>query len=521
MSGTLTPPPVFLLPSRLTLAPVANTQSGGRSPFDGSEQTLELPGQRWTASLGWDGLTEDEWRPLLAFLASLGGRAGRFFWGPPVPRRGDAGSTDGRTPRVLDANQLGRSLTTTGWGASGFAARAGDMIGFTAANGRRALHMVTADVPSSTPTATNFCLHSTAPNNAAFGIGGNTVDLGAVADPQGGTTARRLRSGPAGPGNVFITQANFVVAPASRVTLSLHARRHAGTLAAASGLTVDERNAAGVLLARTGTLSLTGLGTTWQRLSRQFVTRPDTHRMSVFWADNWSVGGELDVWGFQAEQRPVVDLPVGFGPNTLNIGTVSDPIGGTSAGRLVSGPSGPGGVFLVNGSLPVRAGDAYTLSVWLRAHSGSVTMGSMFVIDELDASRRQLRRAAGSLNLAGLGATWQRFERSYVAGPQTAFINLSPAADWNVGTAIDVFRPTLDPADTLTPLIATGGTALTRTQSVALPLAPPIRGAPAAGADIALASPSSVWRLSQDRSPMEIARGLVAGGTIEIEEALI
>jgi hypothetical protein len=143
----LTPPAVFNLPSRLTFAPVANTQSGGRSPFDGTEQTLRQPGERWGATLGWDGLTQAEWRPLMAFLAQLGGRAGRFTWSPPFPRRASGLGASG--PIVAGAGQTGASLALSGWQASAQAFLAGDLLSWTDAAGRRRLHMATADVTAS------------------------------------------------------------------------------------------------------------------------------------------------------------------------------------------------------------------------------------------------------------------------------------------------------------------------------------------------------------------------------------
>ena len=140
----LTPPAEFI-PSRLTPTLVANTQSGGRSPFDGTEQTLELPGARWAATLAFEGLTEAEWRPVFAFIASLGGGAGRFAWALPILRRGT------RTAGVVGAaGQTGKTLATTGWTGSGTAARAGDLIGWNDPTGRPQLHIVTADV---TPVA--------------------------------------------------------------------------------------------------------------------------------------------------------------------------------------------------------------------------------------------------------------------------------------------------------------------------------------------------------------------------------
>lgn len=129
-------------PSSVRLVPLANTQSGGRSPFDGTEQTLELPGARWAAELRWNRLAEREWRIMQAFIASLGGRAGRFLWGPThMPRRG----TRGGTAQVFGGGQTGRSLVTGFWSGTGLAFEVGDLIGWTDPAGREVFHMVTAD----------------------------------------------------------------------------------------------------------------------------------------------------------------------------------------------------------------------------------------------------------------------------------------------------------------------------------------------------------------------------------------
>jgi hypothetical protein len=145
----LTPPAVFSLPSRFQIAPVANTQSGGRSPFDGTEQTLRQPGERWAAQLGWDGLTQAEWRPLLAFVVQLGGRAGRFLWSPAplLPRRATGGVASG--PAVNGGGQMGAALALAGFAASAQAFRAGDLLGFADTGGRPRLHMATADATAS------------------------------------------------------------------------------------------------------------------------------------------------------------------------------------------------------------------------------------------------------------------------------------------------------------------------------------------------------------------------------------
>lgn len=130
-------------PNSAMLALAANTQSGGKSPFDGTEQTLAMPGAHWVAELRWNRLPSDQWRKMQAFVASLNGRAGRFRMGfPHLFRRGNATGA----PVVFPANQTGAVLQTGSWTASsGAAFRAGDLVGYVDPAGRNVLHMVTAD----------------------------------------------------------------------------------------------------------------------------------------------------------------------------------------------------------------------------------------------------------------------------------------------------------------------------------------------------------------------------------------
>jgi hypothetical protein len=129
-------------PSDMTFGLAANTMSGGRSPFDGTEQTLAQPGARWIAELRWRDLDLAQWRALCAFLDRLGGRAGRFTWSPIV-RFGRRGTATG-TPTVSGAGQTGNTINTAGWG-SGTAFVAGDILGWVDPTGRSVLHRVVAD----------------------------------------------------------------------------------------------------------------------------------------------------------------------------------------------------------------------------------------------------------------------------------------------------------------------------------------------------------------------------------------
>lgn len=121
---------------------------GFASPLTGSQQTLELPGSFWRASLSWPPLMEADWRALAGFLTSLRGRAGRFYYGPPharVPRIMPAYTT----PLVMGGGQSGTSLNADGFSASQTIFHAGDFVSYDTPSGRRMLHMVTADCASS------------------------------------------------------------------------------------------------------------------------------------------------------------------------------------------------------------------------------------------------------------------------------------------------------------------------------------------------------------------------------------
>lgn len=159
-------PAGVLEPSSFKPRLIANTQTGGRSPFDGTEQTLVQPGARWGCDLTWEGLQQEEWRVLAAFLWSLVGRGGRFTWALPIPRRGT------RTGGLVNgANQSGRTLATDGWSGSGYAVQVGDWIGWTDATGRPALHHVTADatpVAGACSIAITPALRRPPPDNAAL-----------------------------------------------------------------------------------------------------------------------------------------------------------------------------------------------------------------------------------------------------------------------------------------------------------------------------------------------------------------
>ncbi|WP_313671447.1 hypothetical protein [Sandarakinorhabdus sp.] len=134
--------PAIRRPAEAAERLVGLTQSH-QSPFDGTLQTLEMPGARWEFTATWPVLGPDDRRLMVAFLSSLRGMAGRFFFSPAQwsPRR----ATGGGTPVIDGDFQAGTTLATRGWTALGQAMRAGDWLSYVDTRGRRRLHMVVAD----------------------------------------------------------------------------------------------------------------------------------------------------------------------------------------------------------------------------------------------------------------------------------------------------------------------------------------------------------------------------------------
>jgi hypothetical protein len=162
-------PTDILGPTGMQLSLRGNTQSGGRSPFDGTEQTLELPGAAWVATLTFR-LSSSEQPPhggqaqvLEAFLASLRGRAGRFTWAPPRRRRGVAQTISGgqAARQISGAGQSGSAIVTAGWPANtANLYLPGDSIGWLDPTGRAQMHLVTAAAGS---TSAGVCTVAISP----------------------------------------------------------------------------------------------------------------------------------------------------------------------------------------------------------------------------------------------------------------------------------------------------------------------------------------------------------------------
>lgn len=135
-----------IVPDQFEFGLISNTRVF-RSPISGTVQTLETPGARWRLKATWSDLSDTEGRPLKAWLTSLNGNAGRFYWGDPSFLINGPSGVYGGNPLVAGGAQTGRTLTIDGASASitGWA-RAGDYVEFTNTAGGRELKMLTADV---------------------------------------------------------------------------------------------------------------------------------------------------------------------------------------------------------------------------------------------------------------------------------------------------------------------------------------------------------------------------------------
>lgn len=127
--------PSGLVPAKVTWGLQSNTEVF-TSPLNRSSQTVERPGARWKATWEFAPRDDDSRGQLEAFLASLGGMAGRFtVW--PHQRPGSALYIAQVNGNLTNFKQL----PTKNWPANTKVLRAGD---FLAVGGE--LKMVTADV---------------------------------------------------------------------------------------------------------------------------------------------------------------------------------------------------------------------------------------------------------------------------------------------------------------------------------------------------------------------------------------
>jgi hypothetical protein len=388
-------PAILSEPSTLSVALMANTQSGGRSPLDGTEQTLRQPGERWMASLGFEGLTQDEWRPLMAFISRLGGRAGRFTWSPPLPRR--ATGIAGRTNHVWNSIFAGAAIGNPGtdWRIVG-------------------------------------------------GSPGATVAVSATGTDGGGF---------------------------EWIELTLSGLTAGGTLA--------------------GQL--------------EHIQVPFAPPGSV-----WTASATLQIMG--GNYAPITELRMGI-KEFSGADIVESSFGTGTTGPLAAGPvrrsatrtMGPTATSC-RLAVDVRVAASTSYSLVLRIHSPMLeraTPAGIYVPTSI-APRTVLAgpfadggpQSGASLALRGFLALEQAFQPGDLLG----YVDAGG-------------RPRLHQVTDFVQAAEAG--------TCTVPIAPPLRGPVADGTAFVIDNPMAVWRLSSDRNATDIARGLIGGGTIEIEEALV
>ncbi len=205
-----------------------------------------------------------------------------------------------------------------------------------------------------------------------------------------------------------------------------------------------------------------------------------------------------------------------LGSNTINSGSVADPLGGSGAIRL--GASATGNDYL-RSSLSVTGNTAYVFGVDVRRQSGSSTAGDLLGVDEYNGSSITWHPLI-SLATAAPGSSWARFSAGFTTAPSATTLYVYWLSNYTAGNAFDIFAPQIEQRSVATARIVTAGAALTRTQSLVIPIAPPLRTPPNANEPLVLSAPPAVWMLSADDASIDLLPGLRGDVSLTFEEAI-
>jgi len=182
------------VPNSAAFGLVSNTQAH-ISPLSKTVQTVELPGAHWRLDLSYHDLDQDDAAVMRAFLASLMGPAGRFYYGDADYQvRGPRGIATG-TPLVDGAGQTGTSINIKGFTPSQTGImKAGDYFHFDNTASGREMKIMTADADSAADgtTTLNFVspVRTSPADNAAITITGAMAQMMLVDDRQAGWQQR-------------------------------------------------------------------------------------------------------------------------------------------------------------------------------------------------------------------------------------------------------------------------------------------------------------------------------------------
>lgn len=114
------------------------------SPYSFDYQIHNFGGQRWEIEVSIDQMSRAEAQAWIAFLSSLKGPIGTFYFGDVLFSAPILGTTGVGTPTVSGASQTGATLSTAGWTAATKVLSAGDMFSV-----QNKVHRVLKDVTSS------------------------------------------------------------------------------------------------------------------------------------------------------------------------------------------------------------------------------------------------------------------------------------------------------------------------------------------------------------------------------------
>ena len=136
MSGTFPSTPKFMNLSVSSIQPTLEART-----ISGRRQARQIAGQYWVMTATFPPMTRAEFSPIWAFIITQRGSFDTFLLQPTVHK--DTQGNSSGSPKVKNASQTGRTITTDGWPTSATVMKAGDFVKF--ANHTK-VYMLTADL---------------------------------------------------------------------------------------------------------------------------------------------------------------------------------------------------------------------------------------------------------------------------------------------------------------------------------------------------------------------------------------
>lgn len=291
--------PSIRRPSSMSWALKAPTQTHV-SPFNGATQTLRLPAERWAASVSWPTLSDPDRRVLEAFVAQLGGRAGRFYYGPTHAPRRATGTGRERTNWLSNSEWVGAAINV---------------------------------VPTDWTILVQAAGITVSVSNVGSDANGQWIDLTCTGTPTDQTFLYQLRTTSAGTGPVGVGG----VATAAVTMQTIGAVTNVGTLRVGA----HEVNSAGTYVS--GSTWSTGTVAPLTTPTRRAATRSGFSNpragisiQAIATAINTAVNVTLRLWQPQLEPGSVATAYIA---TTTGAVTVSDPVvidGGNQSGATLA-----------------------------------------------------------------------------------------------------------------------------------------------------------------------------------------